>query len=1104
MHVNAGKRAVSHTMNVDKKLSQIDVKREHRMSPALTGCTDRMQSLPHINISDVSKHVSDHIPQLMEPNPECAADGRIHEMLQDIVKGGGNRKCVYNYEDKYSFARILVSDSLIFDSHFESGNLYSAFRVFPDAPYSILPGERRHIYDLYMHNDINTTSHTQWFYFAVSNVKAGTKVTFNFKNYSKPDSMFNEGMRPLLYSVKSNKGWIRTGTDICYFYSASSDLDNSQQEQQPTGRSNPEMGKFTKGNVDTKKKKGGGCNYTLSFTHEFGYNDDVCYFAYCHPYTYTDLKLHLRRLRENSATSLHFRSSMLCRTLAGNACDVVTITAPSKSQEELKRRTAVILTARVHPGETNASWIMHGILNFLTSSCKEAQQLRELYVIKIVPMLNPDGVINGNYRTSLSGHDLNRRWSNPDPQLHPTIYHTKELIKHMKKKYTLGLVLDIHGHSRKHGVFTYGCVPDRKIMKPLITLSAIARQFVNNPVVDLDDKDGLLGENLAIMEAISKLSLPGVKTTATNSTNTNVKKAEELSEKTNNMSSMSNEDMTKDGGNNAEKYGSNDATTTGSTATGTKNDTSGVHDVEDFMPTSGKLAPGAVGSLADPDTCSLDFLGPTVITNPRDVMAWRVKLLPRIIGATISLFSLDNCSFKMQRGKSSTMRMVAFTELGIDCCYTIEASLAGKKPYHFSIQNLMDIGKNICCSLLKAYPSLAPKCMSKVNPSVFREEPESVRSLLAQFDKEMKSWTPLYNVERCAGSGAALLSENGYNEMTGGVVEDDRKDSDEEPAEEGNNDSASTVEKGKNRKEKREKSKSIKVSKAVKKSNKGPALAVSVYSKEGDIITVEKIGGDGSVETKKKTRSKKVSDPPAPIISPNIKNNMVMDKKSGKAASSKPTRSIINDLGGDILTTRKFSTVESNGNSNIKHGMFDPSVLVVAPSLSMKQINAKRPSVKQSCSNEQNTINGNGNKKHGQLMMAGMLIGHGSGAPSRASVSTEYERLGMLTGDSIDMEKRRVKSLKTKGMEQNRATKAGSGGVSDKAIKLKIENVSSPIRARSQEQNHRSASKDGADLMASLTARSALMPSPGSPEGKLRRERFGSDPNLFDKRGADK
>lgn len=34
-------------------------------------------------------------------------------------------------------------------------------------------------------------------------------------------------------------------------------------------------------------------------------------------------------------------------------------------------------------------------------------------IIKIIPMVNIDGVIHGNYRTSLIGCDLNRRWKNP-------------------------------------------------------------------------------------------------------------------------------------------------------------------------------------------------------------------------------------------------------------------------------------------------------------------------------------------------------------------------------------------------------------------------------------------------------------------------------------------------------------------------------------------------------------------------------------------------------------------------------------------------------------------------------------------------------------------
>jgi hypothetical protein len=46
---------------------------------------------------------------------------------------------------------------------------------------------------------------------------------------------------------------------------------------------------------------------------------------------------------------------------------------------------------------------MKGVIDFLTGNSIEARALRENFVFKIVPILNPDGVINGNYRCSLSG-----------------------------------------------------------------------------------------------------------------------------------------------------------------------------------------------------------------------------------------------------------------------------------------------------------------------------------------------------------------------------------------------------------------------------------------------------------------------------------------------------------------------------------------------------------------------------------------------------------------------------------------------------------------------------------------------------------------------------
>nr|KAF6331458.1 ATP/GTP binding protein 1 [Pipistrellus kuhlii] len=128
------------------------------------------------------------------------------------------------------------------------------------------------------------------------------------------------------------------------------------------------------------------------------------------------------------------------------------------SVNSVRNRPYVFLSARVHPGETNASWVMKGTLEYLMSNSPTAQSLRECYIFKIVPMLNPDGVINGNHRCSLSGEDLNRQWQSPNPDLHPTIYHAKGLLQYLAAVKRLPLVYcDYHGHSRKKNVFMYGC-----------------------------------------------------------------------------------------------------------------------------------------------------------------------------------------------------------------------------------------------------------------------------------------------------------------------------------------------------------------------------------------------------------------------------------------------------------------------------------------------------------------------------------------------------------------------------------------------------------------------------------------------------------------------
>jgi murein tripeptide amidase MpaA len=91
-----------------------------------------------------------------------------------------------------------------------------------------------------------------------------------------------------------------------------------------------------------------------------------------------------------------------------------------------------MLTSRVHPGETGASWMMHGVIDTLLNP-KNAEEeklvnnLKDHFEFYIIPMLNVDGVINGNYRCSLAACDLNRKWLKPSKATHPAIYYTKKL-----------------------------------------------------------------------------------------------------------------------------------------------------------------------------------------------------------------------------------------------------------------------------------------------------------------------------------------------------------------------------------------------------------------------------------------------------------------------------------------------------------------------------------------------------------------------------------------------------------------------------------------------------------------------------------------------------
>ncbi|XP_017875220.1 cytosolic carboxypeptidase 1-like isoform X2 [Ceratina calcarata] len=326
-----------------------------------------------------------------------------------------------NWDENRIGKRDSDSKQLHFESRFESGNLRKVIQI----------GLRE--YDLILTPDVNSGSRHQWFYFEVSNMEANLPYTFNIINCEKANSQFNFGMKPILFSVieaqQGRSGWIRTGADICYYRNC---------YQRPAK----------------------GRNYlTTSFTVTFPHAFDVCYLAYHFPYTYSQLMTNIWKWNRKVPPNTYFRAETLCETLNGNENPLLTITSLDSKSNPIQNRKVIFLTSRVHPGESNASWVMHGTLEALLGNNPYVAGLRDDYVFKIVPMLNIEGVVNGCNRYGLTNEDLNRRWSNPNQVLHPVIYHTKGLMEYCTRVLQRPpyVFVDYHGHSRRKNVFLFGC-----------------------------------------------------------------------------------------------------------------------------------------------------------------------------------------------------------------------------------------------------------------------------------------------------------------------------------------------------------------------------------------------------------------------------------------------------------------------------------------------------------------------------------------------------------------------------------------------------------------------------------------------------------------------
>jgi murein tripeptide amidase MpaA len=183
-----------------------------------------------------------------------------------------------------------------------------------------------------------------------------------------------------------------------------------------------------------------GDTLTIAHTPEF----ENIYYAYFAPYSY---ERHLDLLSW-AQISPDCRQECLGETLDGRDMSLLVIGQPEEGKK------VIWVTARQHPGETMAEWLIEGFLErLLDEDDGLARLMLDKAVFYVVPNMNPDGSVRGHLRTNAKGVNLNREWQSPNMENSPEVF----LVKQKMQSVGVDMLLDVHGDEALPYNFVAGC-----------------------------------------------------------------------------------------------------------------------------------------------------------------------------------------------------------------------------------------------------------------------------------------------------------------------------------------------------------------------------------------------------------------------------------------------------------------------------------------------------------------------------------------------------------------------------------------------------------------------------------------------------------------------
>lgn len=166
-----------------------------------------------------------------------------------------------------------------------------------------------------------------------------------------------------------------------------------------------------------------------SFSYDFTTEHKFVRFAVGIPYQQRQLVEFIKRLGDNS----HLIRDVLTRSRKGRAVEVWQI---GRSSPEV---TPVLVSARHHACEAMASYVLEGFLSEAVSDSRSGRAFRRKYVLYAVPIVDVDGVAEGDQGKWRSPHDHNRDYGQ-ERMLYPPVISMVELARAKN----IELALDFH------------------------------------------------------------------------------------------------------------------------------------------------------------------------------------------------------------------------------------------------------------------------------------------------------------------------------------------------------------------------------------------------------------------------------------------------------------------------------------------------------------------------------------------------------------------------------------------------------------------------------------------------------------------------------------